>query len=92
MGSVMPFRARFPRWGHNVTVTFGEPLVLSDLTCKCNEAGVDQQALWEQITKRIRIALLDLEVRTVNNPDQTKDGTAPSRHVFRHDGSETKEQ
>lgn len=63
MGDVMPYQARLPRWGHNVTVTFGDPVQLDDLTCKCNKKGCDQQQLWSEITRRIRTSLL---VRMLN--------------------------
>jgi pyruvate-formate lyase-activating enzyme len=62
MAAVMPYRARFPRFGHNVTVTFGEPVELDDVTCDCNKAGCDQQQVWQEITARIRTSLL---VRTL---------------------------
>lgn len=81
MGAVMPYKARLPHFGHNVTVTLGDPLDLSDLVCNCNRAGCDQQEVWRAITGRVRAALRDLEVRTVANVDQTKTGAAPRRHI-----------
>lgn len=57
MGAVMPFQARLPRVGHNVTVTFGDPVPLADVTCQCNKKGVDQRQVWRTITKRVEASL-----------------------------------
>jgi hypothetical protein len=88
MGSVMPYKSMWPRWGHNVFVTFGDPIPLDDLTCKCGQSGVNQEELWRQITQRVHAALHDLEVRSVTNTDQVKSGQAKARHVHSHDGSD----
>lgn len=81
MGDIMPYGARFPRMGHNVTITFGEPVALEALACDCNKTGVDQEALWHAIAHKVREALLDLEARSVANTDQVKAGLAPDKHV-----------
>lgn len=86
MGAVMPYKARLPHFGHNVTVTLGEPLDLSDLVCDCNSPACDQAEVWRAITGRVRDALQDLEVRTVDNVDQTKTGAAPQRHMHSRKG------
>lgn len=86
MGAVMPYKARLPHVGHNVTVTLGEPLDLRDLVCDCNRSDRDQPATWRSITERVRAALLDLEMRTVANVDQTKGDGGPQRHVHMRRG------
>jgi hypothetical protein len=58
MAAIMPYKARVPRFGHNVTVTFGEPLQLDDITCKCNKKGYNQEKVWQEITQRVRASLL----------------------------------
>ena len=58
MGDVMPYKARVPRFGHNVTVTFGDPVALDDVTCNCNKKGCDQQKVWQEITNRVRASLV----------------------------------
>ena len=43
MGRVLPKGSIIPRVGHEVTVLVGEPIDLSDITCRCNQRGIDQQ-------------------------------------------------
>lgn len=43
MGRVLPKGSVIPRVGHEVTVLVGEPIDLSDITCRCNRDGIDQQ-------------------------------------------------
>jgi len=88
MGAVMPYRAWLPRMGANVHVTFGEPVKLDGITCDCNRAGVDQQQVWRDITRKVKEALLDLESHSVNNVDQVKSGAAPERHVHKRPSEE----
>ena len=57
MGAVMPYKAIVPRVGHNVTITFGEPVELDDVTCNCNKDGVSQEQVWRDITARVRSSL-----------------------------------
>ena len=45
MGAVQPRGAAIPRVGQHVTVTVGEPLDLSRLTCRCNRPDEDQPAV-----------------------------------------------
>lgn len=87
MGDVFPYKARLPRVGHDVKVLFGEPLDLSDLTCNCNKAGVDQQKVWQEITGRVRAAMVELEDQSDPNTDQINVGRAPQRHESGHDRS-----
>lgn len=88
MGAVMPYKGRFPRMGHNVIVTFGEPLDLKDLTCKCNKDGFNQQEVWRDLTARVGDSLRDLESRSVTNVDQVKEGVAPSKFAYRKGASD----
>ena len=39
MAAVMPEHGRIPRVGKHVTVTVGEPVPVSDLTCGCRRKG-----------------------------------------------------
>ncbi len=43
MASVLPIDSNVPRLGHEVTVTVGQPLDVSDITCRCHVKGEDQQ-------------------------------------------------
>lgn len=89
---MVSLQARFPRMGHNVTVTIGDPVELSDLTCNCNKKGVNQQEVWRDITARIADSLQDLESRSVANVDQVKEGRAPSKFVYGKRKSEDAER
>ncbi|GMH43675.1 hypothetical protein BSKO_11597 [Bryopsis sp. KO-2023] len=70
MGAVMPNKARFPRAGNQVEVVIGEPIDLSDLTCKCNQKGNPHEA-WQEITQRIETSLKKMEENAKPNRDQT---------------------
>jgi monolysocardiolipin acyltransferase len=85
MGDVVPYKGRFPRMGHTVTVTFGDPVDLRDLTCNCNVEGCDQMKLWQDITVRVSEALLELERQSEPNTDQYQLGRAPRRYAYNHD-------
>lgn len=84
----MPYRARVPRVGHNVTITMGDPVAIDDIACNCNKDGYDQREVWREITQRVHSSLAALETRSVANVDQTKSGWAPARHVRGHEGRE----
>lgn len=43
MGRVLPKGSVIPRMGNEVTVLVGEPIDLSDITCRCHRDGIDQQ-------------------------------------------------
>lgn len=43
MGRVMPEHGRIPRVGRQVDITVGQPLDVSDLTCRCGQPGTDQK-------------------------------------------------
>lgn len=67
MGEVMPRHAWIPRVGKTVEVVVGEPLDLSDLTCRCNIKGEDQRQLWRELAARIKHALGELEAQAPPN-------------------------
>lgn len=62
-----------------MTVTVGQPLELSDVTCRCNVPGQDQQRVWRDITERIGQALAALEAVAPPNPDQLERKRAAER-------------
>eukprot|EP00887_Chlorella_sp_A99_P007893 scaffold20.g7893.t1 len=74
MGRVLPKRGRLPRAGNHVHVVVGQPLDLRDVTCRCNQPGENQQAVWHDITARVQQALLVLEVAAPPNTDQVAGG------------------
>lgn len=74
MGGVMPKHKRVPRAGNEVRVVVGQPVDLSDLTCRCNQAGEDQRMVWRDITHRIGAALHELEGQAPPNADQMQGG------------------
>ncbi|KAG2498619.1 hypothetical protein HYH03_003367 [Edaphochlamys debaryana] len=79
MGHVLPLSSRFFKAGHEVEVRIGEPVPISDVTCKCDSDDVAvQQEAWKAITERIRAELQRLEALSPPNPDQT--ATAPMRN------------
>ncbi len=43
MARIMPEHGRIPRVGNQITVTVGEPVDMSDLTCRCGRKGAAQQ-------------------------------------------------
>ena len=45
---------------------------LSDITCRCNVAGVDQQQVWKDITLRMHQAMEKLEKSSPPNPFQAE--------------------
>ncbi|KAK9837621.1 hypothetical protein WJX74_001596 [Apatococcus lobatus] len=67
MGRVLPKGSVVPRVGHEVTVLVGEPIDLSDITCRCNQSDIDQQQVWKEITARIRAAMVELEDKAPPN-------------------------
>eukprot|EP00955_Chlamydomonas_euryale_P069780 360578-Chlamydomonas_euryale.AAC.19 len=70
MGSVLPIATPLlPRVGHTVTVTVGEPMDLSDVTCRCHTAE-DPQQVWKDITLRIHDTMKQLELQSPRNPYQ----------------------
>lgn len=75
MGRVLPKHAILPRTGNDIAVVVGEPLDLSDLTCRCNATGDDLRAVWRDITKRVGSALYELEARVPPNAVQAQGGT-----------------
>lgn len=74
MGRVMPKKAVVPRPGHSVHVVVGQPVELSDLTCRCNQEGEDQRLVWRDITHRIGESLRQLEQCAPRNRDQVSGG------------------
>lgn len=42
MARIMPEHERLPRVGNAVTVTVGEPVDVSDISCRCGQKGEDQ--------------------------------------------------
>lgn len=70
MGYVLPMDAKMFSAGQQVTIVVGEPLDLSDVTCRCNAPGADQRAVWSELTARVRGAVLELEKRAPPNPNQ----------------------
>lgn len=43
MGAVLPMKSMVPRVGHKVVVQVGRPLDLAHISCRCNQAGEDQE-------------------------------------------------
>ena len=72
MAEVVPLKNYLPRAGRSVNVTVGSPVDLSDITCRCNCDGVDQQAVWKEITSRLHRALSDLEACSPPNISQAE--------------------
>ncbi|KAG1667040.1 hypothetical protein FOA52_000401 [Chlamydomonas sp. UWO 241] len=71
MGSVLPINTPYlPRFGHTVSVTVGQPLDLSDLTCRCHAPGEDVQKVWTDITLRLHDEMKKLERVSRPNPFQ----------------------
>lgn len=54
MGRVMPEHGRIPRVGREVDITVGQPLDMSDLTCRCGQPGLDQKQARQLTTWRYR--------------------------------------
>ena len=61
-----------------VTITVGEPLDLSDLTCRCHKAGVDQAQVWKDITSRMHEAMERLSAAAPPNPYQRENPVSSS--------------
>lgn len=73
MGDVMPKKARIPRPGNTVTVTFGRPIDLEALASQCaSETKEGRECAWKEITQRIDTALRALEAEMPPNKDQTR--------------------
>lgn len=72
MGDVMPMHSVIPRVGAKVSVTIGHPIEVSDITCRCNQPGQDQQQVWKELTERLYTALKKLESESPSNTDQVK--------------------
>ena len=56
-------------------MTVGEPLDLSDLTCRCHRPGVDQAQVWRDITSRMHEAVERLSAVSPPNPYQRENPT-----------------
>ncbi len=87
MGAVLPEHGRIPRVGKRVTVTVGEPVDVSDLTCRCGEKGEQRRQAWKDITERICEALHALEEASPPNVDQ-RAGRQPAQAPAQESGEE----
>ncbi len=43
MAAVLPMKSMLPRVGHKVVVQVGQPLDVSHISCRCNQAGEEQE-------------------------------------------------
>eukprot|EP00878_Enallax_costatus_P027630 GHUV01029767.1.p2 GENE.GHUV01029767.1~~GHUV01029767.1.p2 ORF type:complete len:197 (+),score=63.15 GHUV01029767.1:595-1185(+) len=73
MARVMPFKHSVPGVGHSVEVAVGQPLDISNITCRCNQRGHDQQQVWRDIAAALRDAVLQLEPQVPPNPNQVEE-------------------
>lgn len=48
MARVMPLKRSLPGVGHTVEVAVGQPLDISNITCRCNQQGEHKQAVQQQ--------------------------------------------
>lgn len=89
MGAVLPVDSTIPRAGNQVTVTIGQPLDVSGITCRCNQAGQDQQQVWQDITVRMYEAMKQLEASSPQNPYQRENPVGkPGLEVLRDETSD----
>ncbi|GAX73579.1 hypothetical protein CEUSTIGMA_g1030.t1 [Chlamydomonas eustigma] len=70
MAAVLPLDTYMVRAGKQISVTIGEPLDLTDITCRCHQPGQDQQKVWKDITLRMHHAMSELQERCPGNPYQ----------------------
>lgn len=82
MSDVMPMLSRVPRVGKRIHVEVGEPVDLSDITCKCNDAKYDQKAVWLEIVAKMHKHLKALEAQSPKqNTDQLQGRPEPPELV-----------
>mmetsp|Transcript_13334 Transcript_13334/g.23605 ORF Transcript_13334/g.23605 Transcript_13334/m.23605 type:complete len:278 (-) Transcript_13334:1282-2115(-) len=73
MGAILPRFFRFFGIGQQVDITIGQPMDLSNITCRCGKAGEDQRDVWRDLTARVRGEVQKLEGESPPNIDQITD-------------------